>query len=79
MLTGADQDRIIADLLAGDGGRRASLADALSPAVRASKGFRSELRAFLAECTELGVHRGLASVRAGGVNARRTSSASTGR
>src|SRR5690606_33037958 len=29
--------------------------EALSPAVRASTSFRSELRAFLAECTELGV------------------------
>ena len=55
LLTGADQDRIIADLLAGDvedGG--IAWPEALSPAVRASKGFRSELRAFLAECTELG-------------------------
>jgi superfamily I DNA/RNA helicase len=56
LLTGADQDRIFADLLAGDAedGTR-SWPETLSPAVRASKGFRSELRAFLAECTELGV------------------------
>lgn len=59
LLTGADQDRIFADLLAGDaedGTRR--WPDALSPAVRASKAFRSELRAFLAECTELAVEPG---------------------
>ncbi|WP_259363177.1 ATP-dependent helicase [Microbacterium esteraromaticum] len=59
LLTGADQDRILADLLAGDaedGVRR--WPDSLSPAVRASKGFRSELRAFLAECTELGIRPG---------------------
>lgn len=59
LLTGADQDRILADLLAGDAeddSRR--WPEALSPAVRASKGFRSELRAFLAECTELGVRPG---------------------
>lgn len=59
LLTGADQDRILADLLAGDAEddvRR--WPDALSPAVRASKGFRSELRAFLAECTELGIRPG---------------------
>ncbi|BDZ38835.1 ATP-dependent helicase [Microbacterium suwonense] len=59
LLTGADQDRIIADLLAGDaedGTRR--WPEGLSPVVRASKGFRSELRAFLAECTELGVRPG---------------------
>lgn len=60
LLTGADQDRIIADLLAGDvedeaAGRPSRWPDSLNAGVRASKGFRSELRAFLAECTELGV------------------------
>lgn len=56
LLTGADQDRIIAELLAGDAeDGRIVWPDALSPSVRASKVFRSELRAFLAECTELGV------------------------
>lgn len=60
LLTGADQDRIIADLLAGDAAdEEAGLPGRwpahLSPAVRATTGFRSELRAFLAECTELGV------------------------
>ena len=55
LLTGADQDRIIAELLAGDAeDRRIPWPDALSDSVRASKGFRSELRAFLAECTEIG-------------------------
>ncbi len=55
LLTGADQDRIVADLLAGDaddGG--IAWPEALSPSVRASKGFRSELRAFIADATELG-------------------------
>ncbi|MEU4016381.1 ATP-dependent DNA helicase [Microbacterium sp. NPDC028030] len=57
LLTGADQDRIIAELLAGDAeDGRITWPDALSPSVRASKGFRSELRAFLAECTESGIH-----------------------
>ena len=57
LLTGADQDRIIADLLAGDAeDARILWPAALSTSVRASKGFRSELRAFLAECTEIGVH-----------------------
>ncbi|UNK69759.1 ATP-dependent DNA helicase [Microbacterium sp. H1-D42] len=60
LLTGADQDRIIADLLAGDAeddneDGAVRWPDSLGPSVRASKGFRSELRAFLAECTELGV------------------------
>ncbi len=54
LLTGADQDRIIADLLAGDAeDGRIPWPEALSSSVRASKGFRSELRAFLAECTEI--------------------------
>lgn len=57
LLTGADQDRIIAELLAGDAeDGRIPWPEALSTSVRASKGFRSELRAFLAECTEIGVH-----------------------
>ncbi|MGM7678259.1 ATP-dependent helicase [Microbacterium sp. A94] len=60
LLTGADQDRIIADLLAGDDEDEAAGApsrwpEALGPSVRASTGFRSELRALLAECRELGV------------------------
>ena len=55
LLTGADQDRLIAELLAGDAeDQRIDWPEALSPSVRASKGFRSELRAFLAECVELG-------------------------
>ncbi|MCK2036287.1 ATP-dependent helicase [Microbacterium sp. SSW1-49] len=59
LLTGADQDRIIAELLAGDAEDGViDWPEALSPSVRASKGFRSELRAFLAECTELGARPG---------------------
>lgn len=55
LLTGADQDRLIAELLAGDAeDERITWPQALSPSVRASKSFRTELRAFLAECTELG-------------------------
>lgn len=59
LLTGADQDRLIADLLAGDAddeaeGRR-RWPDRLGAAVRGSRAFRSELRGFLAECAELGV------------------------
>ncbi|MGB4137817.1 MAG: UvrD-helicase domain-containing protein, partial [Microbacterium sp.] len=43
LLTGADQDRIIAELLAGDEADDVQRwPEALSPAVRASKGFRSE-------------------------------------
>ncbi|MGJ2901876.1 UvrD-helicase domain-containing protein, partial [Salmonella enterica subsp. enterica serovar Paratyphi A] len=53
LLTGGDEDQLIADLLAGDaqdeaaGRRRWPLA--LGVDVRAAKGFRSEVRAFLAE------------------------------
>lgn len=55
LLTGADQDRIIAELLAGDAEDGSiDWPEALTPSVRASRGFRSELRAFLAECTEIG-------------------------
>lgn len=59
LLTGSDQDRIVADILAGDEeDERDGLSlwpDQLGAPVRASKGFRSELRAFLSELTELGV------------------------
>lgn len=59
LLTAPDQDRIIAELLAGDeqdAGRGVSRwPDALGPAVRASRSFRAELRALLAECTERGI------------------------
>ncbi|MGN8024841.1 ATP-dependent helicase [Microbacterium sp. 22242] len=71
LLTGADQDRIIADLLAGDAEDEAEQIgtergpaghdgtrrwpEQLGATVRSSRAFRSELRAFLAECTELGV------------------------
>ncbi|WP_067198358.1 ATP-dependent helicase [Microbacterium sp. XT11] len=65
LLTGADQDRIIADLIEGDAEDGAiAWPAALSPSVRASRGFRSELRAFIAECTELGA--GIEELRAAG-------------
>ena len=59
LLTGADQDRIIADLLSGDledeaAGMLSRWPQTLAASVRMSKDFRSELRAFLSECTELG-------------------------
>lgn len=59
LLTGADQDRLIADLLASDADDEAAGTGrwpaSLPPAARASQVFRSELRAFLAECAQLGV------------------------
>jgi len=59
LLTGPDEDAIIQDLLAGDAEDEAhtpSRWPAWLPAgVRATRGFRAEVRAFLAEMTTLGV------------------------
>lgn len=65
LLTGADQDRILAELLAGDiEDERIEWPAALSASVRGSTQFRSELRAFLVECTELDA--GIDELRASG-------------
>ena len=59
LLTAPDQDRIIAELLAGDerDAERGLVRwpENLGPAVRASRTFRAELRALLAACTERGI------------------------
>ncbi|MCU4672236.1 PD-(D/E)XK nuclease family protein [Microbacterium fluvii] len=59
LLTGADEDQLIADLLAGDVEDEQSgesrWPEWLTPQIRATKGFRTEVRAFLAECTALGI------------------------
>lgn len=66
LLTGPDEDRIVQDLLDGDaedeaeaeadgGTGRRRWPSWLGAAVRATSGFRAELRAFLAECTTLGI------------------------
>lgn len=59
LLTGPDEDQLIADLLAGDAADEADGAsrwpDWLPAAVRGTRGFRAEVRAFLAECTTLGI------------------------
>lgn len=56
LLTAGDQDRIIAELLAGDAEDAASGRDrwpeSLGPALRESRQFRAELRALAAECSE---------------------------
>ncbi|MGB4777894.1 UvrD-helicase domain-containing protein, partial [Microbacterium sp.] len=59
LLTGADEDQLIADLLDGDAedeadGIRRWPATLPAP-VRATRGFRTELRTFLAECAQLGI------------------------
>ncbi|MGP3536139.1 ATP-dependent helicase [Microbacterium sp. RD1] len=59
LLTGADEDQIVQDLLAGDAEDEAAglvrWPEDLGPGIRATRGFRSEVRAFLAECTTLGI------------------------
>lgn len=56
LLTGGDEDQIIRDLLEGDALDGVSRwPEWLGPAIRATRGFRGDLRAFLAECTDLGV------------------------
>ena len=59
LLTGGDEDQLIQDLLDGDAedevdglGRWPQW---LPPAVRSTKGFRTEVRTFVAECTTLGI------------------------
>lgn len=59
LLTGGDEDQIIRDLLEGDALDELEGASRwpewLGAAIRATRGFRGDLRAFLAECTDLGV------------------------
>lgn len=59
LLTGGDEDQIIRDLLEGDALDElegvSRWPEWLGPTIRATRGFRGDLRAFLAECTELGV------------------------
>lgn len=59
LLTGPDEDQLLADLLAGDAEDElagvARWTDWLPADVRATRGFRTELRTFLAECTTLGI------------------------
>lgn len=59
LLTGADEDAIVRDLLDGDAADeregRARWPEWLPAGVRDSRGFRAELRAFIAECTALGL------------------------
>lgn len=60
LLTAGDQDRIIAELLAGDeqdaeSGLGDRWPEAIGPALRGSRQFRAELRALAAECSERGI------------------------
>ncbi|AGW41020.1 ATP-dependent DNA helicase [Leifsonia xyli subsp. cynodontis DSM 46306] len=57
LLTGGEQDQIIAELLAGQlgDGTGPLWPDALGPEVRSLRGFRTELRELIARCAERGV------------------------
>lgn len=70
LLTGPDEDRIVQDLLDGDAEDEGSgfvrWPRWLGPEVRATRGFRAELRAFLAECTTLGIEPDRLTRLAGG-------------
>ncbi|MBU4466117.1 MAG: ATP-dependent helicase [Actinobacteria bacterium] len=59
LLTAGDQDRIIAEMLAGDDEDAAAgftrWPDELPSPVRSSRSFRTEMRALFAECAELGI------------------------
>lgn len=59
LLTGGDEDQLIHDLLEGDAedeqSGRSRWPDWLSSETRATTGFRTEVRTFLAECTTLGI------------------------
>ncbi|MEV8266159.1 ATP-dependent DNA helicase [Microbacterium sp. NPDC076911] len=59
LLTGGDEDQIIADLLDGDAedetDESSRWPDWLSTPIRSTPGFRAEVRAFFAECTTLGI------------------------
>ncbi len=58
LLTGGDEDQLIHDLLEGDAEDEASSQSRwpewLGAPIRATKGFRTEVRTFFAECTTLG-------------------------
>lgn len=57
LLTGAEQDQIIADLLTGhlEDGSGPTWPGQLGPEVRSLRGFRTELRDLIARCSEYGV------------------------
>lgn len=60
LLTGPDEDRIVGDLLDGDAADEAAGDPSRWPAwltadIRGTRGFRTEVRSFLAECTTLGI------------------------
>jgi superfamily I DNA/RNA helicase/RecB family exonuclease len=59
LLTGADEDQLIHDLLEGDAEDEAAgtgrWPEWLGHGIRSTKGFRAEVRTFLAECATLGI------------------------
>lgn len=63
LLTGGEQDQIVAELLAGhlEDGSGPDWPEPLGPEVRALRGFRTELRELIARCAERGVTPSLLS------------------
>ncbi|MFE1644715.1 ATP-dependent helicase [Microbacterium sp. P01] len=59
LLTGGDEDQIIEDLLAGDADDESRglsrWPEWLGSGIRSTRGFRTDVRTFLAECTDLGI------------------------
>ncbi len=59
LLTGGDEDQLVQDLLDGDAEDESDghgrWPEWLGAAIRGTKGFRTEVRTFLAECTTLGI------------------------
>lgn len=68
LLTGPDEDRIVQDLLAGDADDESEgmsrWPEWLPAEVRSTRGFRAEVRAFLAETTALGIDPSRLAARA---------------
>lgn len=62
LLTGGDEDQLVQDLLEGDAEDEAAgfgrWPEWLGPVIRSTKGFRTEVRTFIAECTTLGIEPG---------------------
>ncbi|KAA9110265.1 ATP-dependent DNA helicase [Microbacterium rhizomatis] len=59
LLTGGDEDQLVQDLLDGDADDerdgRSRWPEWMGPSIRSTRGFRTDVRTFLSECTTLGI------------------------